>query len=493
MERLLIDLLLNFMSAEQLYDALDDPRMVAILIGAMVAVSGALLGTFLLLRHMALTSDAISHTVLLGIVVAFIVMVYGLDQEADISSPWLIVGAALSGVLTVYLTELIFRSGLVKEDAALGLAFPLLFAIAIILISRYADDIHLDEDTVMVGEIGVAWANANEHCFANCEEVVITPDHPKAETGRQCINCKPSGPYSPRDPEAIFKEICSNCGTYPASIAYTRGYIDTAPQIVLWPRAITTMGVITLVNALFVLLLYKELKLATFDAGLAAALGFRPGLLHYALMALVSVTAVGAFDAVGAVLVVAFFIVPAATAYLLTDRLWRMLVLSSFIGALAAYTGYDLARGDFLGIYNLDKLLVFLDKHVLDLGGNTTWNVHIASAMVMMTGFFFLLAWVVSPRYGLVSNTIRRMVQRRRFREQLLLMHIHNHENTENANRELALDTLHMHLNWSENHLKRMVARLRSRNLVRVQNNLVIMTDRGERLLQKIMQERISA
>ncbi|MBZ0306004.1 MAG: metal ABC transporter permease [Anaerolineae bacterium] len=306
----------------------------------------------------------------------------------------------------------------------------------------------------MVGEIGVAWANANEHCFENCDEVVITPEHPKAETGRQCINCKPNGSYSPRDAEALFEETCSNCGTYPASIAYTRGYIETAPQIVLWPRAITTMSIITLVNALFILLLYKELKLATFDAGLAAALGFRPGLLHYILMALVSVTAVGAFDAVGAVLVVAFFIVPAATAYLLTDRLWGMLALSSGIGALSAYTGYDLARGEFLGIYNLDNLLVFLDKNVLDLGGNTTWDVNIASAMVMMTGFFFLLAWVISPRYGLISSMVRRAVQRRQFREQLLLMHIHNHEHAENASHELALETLHTHLNWSENSLR---------------------------------------
>lgn len=492
MERLLIEFLLKFMSAEQLYDVLDDPRTVAIMIGMMVAVSGALLGTFLLLRHMSLTSDAISHTVLLGIVVAFIIMVYGLNQEADISSPFLIIGAALSGVLTVYLTELLFRSGLVKEDAALGLAFPLLFAVAIILISRYADDIHLDEDTVMVGEIGVAWANANEHCLENCEEVTITPDHPNAKVGRECINCKPNGVYSPRDDGAVFEETCSNCGTYPASIAYTRGYIDTAPEIVLWPRALTTMGMITLVNFLFILLLYKELKLATFDAGLAAALGFRPGVLHYALMALVSVTAVGAFDAVGAVLVVAFFIVPAATAYILTDRLWAMLALSSIIGALSAYWGYDLARGDFFGIYNVDKLLKFLDKHILDLGGNTTWNVNIASAMVMMTGVFFLIAWVISPRYGLVSNLIRRRLQRQRFGEQMLLMHIRNHENTDTALQELSLSTLHEHLNWSKGRLQRMIMNLRTRNLVRLENDMVMMTERGEKHLQKFMQERAS-
>lgn len=491
MERVLIELLLQLFSAAQIQAVLDDPRIVAILIGMMVAVSGALLGTFLLLRHMSLTSDAISHTVLLGIVVAFIIMVYGLELEPDISSPWLIIGAALSGVLTVYLTELLFRSGLVKEDAALGLAFPLLFAIAIILISRYAEDIHLDEDTVMVGEIGIAWANANEHCLENCEEVTITPDHPAAEVGRTCINCKPTGSFSPRDAGAIFEETCSNCGTYPASIAFTRGYIETAPQIILWPRALTTMSIITLLNLLFVMLLYKELKLATFDAGLAAALGFRPGWLHYGLMALVSITAVGAFDAVGAVLVVAFFIVPAATAYLLTDKLWQMLTLSSLLGALAAYTGYDLARGDFLGIYNVDNLLKFLDKNGVNLGGNTTWDVNIASAMVMMTGIFFLITWVVSPRYGLVSGLIRRRLQRQRFGEHLLLMHLHHHEHTQTASDELAVNTLHEHLNWSKGRLQRMVFNLRTRNLIQVENQMVLMTERGQKHLQKFMQERM--
>ncbi len=149
-EQILISLLLNFVSREELNAFLRDPRSAAIIVGALIALSGALLGTFLLLRGMALTSDAISHTVLLGI----LVMTGLLGLEADLSSPWLIIGAAGAGVATVVLTEAIYRSGLVKQDAALGLAFPLLFAVAIILVSRFADDVHLDADSVMVGEIG---------------------------------------------------------------------------------------------------------------------------------------------------------------------------------------------------------------------------------------------------------------------------------------------------------------------------------------------------
>ena len=91
--------------------------------------------------------------------------------------------------------------------------FPLLFAISIILVSRFVEDVHMDEDAVMVGEIGVAWANTNSHCIENCQTVTITPDSELAETTRQCTNCRELN-ISPRDEGAEFREICSNCGTY---------------------------------------------------------------------------------------------------------------------------------------------------------------------------------------------------------------------------------------------------------------------------------------
>src|SRR5690606_23607327 len=116
LERMLIDVLLRFTTVEQINAAMGNPQTAAVIVGVLVAVSGALLGTFLLLRKMSMTSDAISHTVLLGIVVAFLVMVGVFGLEPDISSPLLIVGAALAGVATVVLTEAIHRSGLVKSD-----------------------------------------------------------------------------------------------------------------------------------------------------------------------------------------------------------------------------------------------------------------------------------------------------------------------------------------------------------------------------------------
>jgi ABC-type Mn2+/Zn2+ transport system permease subunit len=479
LEQILIDLLLQFFTAEKLNAVFSDPHVVAIIIGSLVGMSTAALGTFLVLRKMSMTSDAISHTVLLGIVVAFIVMTRFLSMEPDLSSPWLILGAAAAGVMTVMLTELIHRSGLVKADAALGLAFPLLFALAIILISRYADKVHLDTDAVILGEIGVAWADTNSHCLENCADVVITPDDERAEVGRVCVNCQ-AGEISPRSPEAIFEETCANCGTYSVAEAWRARLISEPPILVFFPKAITVMGLITLINLVFVLLFYKELKLTTFDSALAATLGFRPGALNYALMVLVSLTAVGAFDAVGSILVVAFFIIPPATAYLLTDRLSVMLGLSPVFGAAAAYTGYDFARGDFLGIFEVSDLLETLDK-TIGLDGYTTWNTSISAAMVLMLFIIFLAVWILSPRYGLISVLVRRRLQRETFATQTLLGHIYNHQDTIRASNELALATLHEHLNWSRAHLQQIMARVRTLNLVRVEkeDNTVHLTERG--------------
>ena len=300
LEELIIQFLLNFVAREDLNAFLRNPQYTATLVGSLIAVSGALLGTFLLLRGMSLTSDAISHTVLLGIVIAFMLMSSLFGQEPDLSSVWLIIGAAAAGVATVVLTELIYRSGLVKQDAALGLAFPLLFALAVIMVSRFVEDVHIDEDAVMVGEIGVAWANTNSHCLNACESVTITTDDPRAELTRQCTNCRDLG-ISPRDDEAEFTEICTNCGDYSPAQAWQAGFTQQQPVLVFWPKSITVMAVMTLLTLIVVVLLYKELKLSTFDPTLAAALGFRPTLLHYGLMVMVSLVAVGAFDAVGSI------------------------------------------------------------------------------------------------------------------------------------------------------------------------------------------------
>jgi manganese/zinc/iron transport system permease protein len=491
LEQFLIEILLHVFTREEINAFLRSPQHTATIIGCLIAVAGALLGTFLLLRGLSLTSDAISHTVLLGIVVAFMLMTAVFGLEADLSSPWLIIGAAAAGVATVVLTEAIYRSGLVRQDAALGLAFPLLFALAVILISRFADDVHLDADAVMVGEIGLAWANTNSHCLSGCESITITPDHPQAQMTRQCTNCRTLG-ISPRDPAAEFQEVCANCGTYSPAQAWQAGLTESEPALVFWPRAITVMAVLALLTAGFVALFYKELKLASFDPALAKALGLRPGALHYALMVLVSLVAVGAFDAVGSILVIAFFIIPPAAAYLLTDRLAVMLLLSPLIGSAGAYFGYDLARGSFLGLVQMDSVLAFLNR-TFGLSLLERWDSSISASMVLMIFFFFLAAWVLSPRYGLVSTLIRRANQRWRFDHQILLGHLYHHRSADNRAQELALATLHTHLRWSQPHTARVLARLRALNLVQVTGETVILTPRGEQLVREFRQHNLAA
>lgn len=460
-ERGVVALFVGILGPQTVNELFRDPQVTATLVGIFVAVAGALLGSFLVLRGMALTSDAISHTVLLGIVVAFMIMIALEGVEPTLSSPWLLIGAGGAGVATVVLTDLVHRSGLVRQDAALGLAFPLLFAVAVILVAGAVDDVHLDEDAVMVGEIGVAWADTNSHCFGDCETLVITEDDPAAEISRRCTNCAELG-ISPWDEAAEFEEICTNCGTYSPAQAWRAGLLDERPQLVFWPASLTVTGFMMLASAIFVIVLFKELKIGAFDAGLAQSLGFRPTGVTYLLMVLVSLVAVAAFDAVGSILVIAFFIIPPAAAYLLTDRLGIMLVLAAGIGGLSATLGYDVARGRVFGIPILPN-----------------WNTSISASMVITMFGLFLVAWLLSPNHGILSTLLRRRHSRRLFEEQIILGHIYHHSGTDRAETELAVDALSDHVRWSPGRLSAVLGRLRSRELVRSPSGVLELTSSG--------------
>jgi manganese/zinc/iron transport system permease protein len=161
------------------------------------------------------------------------------------------------------------------------------------------------------------------------------------------------------------------------------------------PRAVAVNGGLLLLNLLVVALLYKELKICAFDPDMAAAVGVNVGLMHYLLMGMVSVTAVGAFDSVGAILVVAFIVVPGATAYLLTDRLDRMLLIAIGTGIVASGLGYTIAAR-------------------LDCS--------IAGAIASVCGVLFLLAFLFSPAHGIVTRHLAHRSLRRRVAEEDLLL-----------------------------------------------------------------------
>jgi manganese/zinc/iron transport system permease protein len=366
------------------------PQVEIQLIACVVAVSCALPGSFLVLRGMAMMSDAISHSILLGIVLAFFV-------TQDLSSPFLVLAAALTGVLAVSLVELLHRTKRVREDAAIGLVFPVLFSAGVILISRYAENVHLDVDAVLLGELAFA------------------PFHRLTLFGRDA-----------------------------------------------GPKALWLMSAILVLNVFFLLAFYKELKLSTFDAGLAAALGFSPGILHYALMSLVSVTAVGAFDAVGSILVVALMIAPPATAYLMTDRLPRMLLLAALSGVACALGGYWVA-------------------HRLDAS--------IAGSMATVSGALFLLAFLAVPERGLVAVTARRARQRIEFAQTMLLVHLYHHEGLAGERRENRPDHLHEHLRWKPAFAQRIVRGALRNGTVLFEGGFLFLTEQGRESARKAMVE----
>jgi len=148
------------------------------------------------------------------------------------------------------------------------------------------------------------------------------------------------------------------------------------------PRTLLTIGPVLLMNILVIALFWKELKISSFDANLASAMGFSATIMHYLLMVLVAVTTVASFEAVGSILVVAMLIVPAATAHLLCDRLSYMVFLACLAGVLSAVGGYWIAR---------------------------VWNVNPAGSMTIAAGGLYGLAVLFSPRYGMISTISRNL------------------------------------------------------------------------------------
>lgn len=289
-------------------------------IAVISAVACVLPGTFLVLRGVALMSDAISHAILPGIVIMFLLV-------RQLNSPLLLVGAACAGFATVVLTEYIFQTKRLKKDAAIGLVFPLFFSVGIILISLYTRTIHLDVDMVLLGELA----------------------------------------FAPFDRLHIFSYDCGPCA--------------------LW-----VMGVLALCNALFILIFYKELSLSTFDPIFAYVIGYRPQSVYYVLMILTSITAVGAFNVVGSIVVVALMLAPPATALLVTEQLKPLLITSILFAVSAALLGCSFAA--------------YAD-------------VSLAGSIASANGLIFFTVLVIAPRNGIVSRWLHMRTTRNRLANEL--------------------------------------------------------------------------
>jgi manganese/zinc/iron transport system permease protein len=250
-------------------DLTSDEIQILVLVG--ISASAALVGTFLVLRRMTMLANSISHTILIGIVVDFLLTQNGLlardgDHAEPINIQAMLIASLAMGVITAFLTEFLTKKAKLQEDASTGLVFTSLFALGIVLVTLLTRNVHIGTEVVM--------GNVDALHFDD------------------------------------FK------------LAYF------------------ILGM----NLILFFLFYKEYKLTTFDPALSRALGFSTTFFNYLLMTQASATIVGAFRAVGVLMVLAFITGPVLTARLLTNSLKTLLGLAVLIGAISSIIGVALAR-----------------------------------------------------------------------------------------------------------------------------------------------------
>ncbi len=291
----------------------------------LAALTCGVLGNFLVLRRLSLMGDAISHAVLPGLVIAFL-----LTSARDPLA--MFAGAAIAGVATVVLVELVKKLGRVEPGAAMGVVFSLLFALGVLLIEKAAArHVDLDADCVLHGQLEMlAWYGA---------------------------------------PESVQE-------------------LFTVETMAAVPRQVWVLLIACGASIAFVVLLFKELRIAAFDPELATTQGYNSTVLHYMLMVFVALATVAAFEAVGSILVIALLVCPAATARLLTDRLGSQIMVCGLLSAGSAVLGYVAATA----------VPTLFEKE----------SVNAAGSIAVMTGVLLLVAAFVSPRSGVVVRVVRR-------------------------------------------------------------------------------------
>lgn len=273
----------------------------ALIVLILTSISCSLLGIFLILRKLSMMTDAISHSVLLGIVLAFFLV-------RDLDSPLLIIGASLMGLVTVFLIESIGKLKLAKLDDATAIVYPLLFSIAVILISKFFRNVHLDTDIVMMGEV-------------------------------------------------IFSSMIR---TQIFGIEMSKSILEAALSLIC---VIAFIGIF-----------YRKLKIGSFDEEFASLVGISTGLIFYSLMTITSFVAVTSFNNVGAIIVISFFIGPAAIALLFARSLREAFLLATLASLINPSLGFFLAirlnvsiTGMIATINMVSYLaLIIIKKYILD-------------------------------------------------------------------------------------------------------------------------------
>ena len=250
-----------------------------LLIGIAAAVACALPGNFLLLRRQALIGDAISHVVLPGIVVAFLL-------SGVVAALPMMLGAGAAALVAVVLIELIRRLGRIEPGAAMGVVFTAMFAGGVLLLEQSATSgVHLDVQHALYG---------------NLESLIWLDGYGWAALW---------------DSDAL------------------RALPPELPRM-----AAVMLGVVVLTA-----MLWRALVIATFDEGFARSMGLPVQALSLSLIVVAAIAAVAAFDAVGSIIVIAMFICPPAAARMMTNRMGAQVAWSVGFAVLSAVLGYVLA------------------------------------------------------------------------------------------------------------------------------------------------------
>ena len=237
-----------------------------------IAVSCSLLGCFLVLRKTVMVGDAISHSVLPGIAIAYLL-------SSSFNSVFMLIGAAIFGVFTTLIIDFFHKKLKLQEDASIGITFTWLFAIGVIIITLFTNsNTDLDQDCVLFGELSSTFL----------DKIIV--------------------------------------GDY---------LIGTRSFWMIFP--------VFLIILVFILFGYKGLSIISFNEDYAKSLGINVGFINLIFMSLVSITTVMSFESVGAILVVGLLVIPPATAYLITNKLKRMLIYSCLLAITSCIIGFYLS------------------------------------------------------------------------------------------------------------------------------------------------------
>lgn len=289
------------------------------------ALACALIGNYLVVRNLSLMGDAISHSVLPGIVIAFLL------TSSRATFP-VFIGAAIAGIASAMCIQFLIRNARVEPGAAMGVVFSIFFALGVLLIEQAAArSIDLDAECLLHGQL---------------ESLIWFPKN---------------------DLSWLFS-------------------LDALAQL---PQEVLTAFLAFLAILIFILLLYKELKISSFDPMLATSLGFNAGFLHHILIIVVAVAVVASFRVVGSILVISMLICPPAAARLWTDRFQTQFAISAALAVIATVVGYIYAA---------------FGPHWFGFSN----SVNIAGMVATVNGLVVFISVVVSPRYGIVGRIIRK-------------------------------------------------------------------------------------